>query len=45
MSHAFLSARAGAVDCVCPLGSRPAGAGAATGLGWLTIGAAASVLS
>ena len=42
---AFGVARAGAVDCVCPPGSRPAGAGATTGLGWLTVGAAASVLS
>lgn len=42
------SARAGAVDCICPPGGRlvgPVAAGAARGLGWLTVGAAASVLS
>jgi hypothetical protein len=42
------SARAGAVDCVCPPGGQLAGVaaeGAARGLGWLTVGAAASVLS
>ena len=42
------SARAGAVDCVCPPGGQLAGAaagGTARGIGWLTVGAAASVLS
>lgn len=47
VSNAFASARAGAVDCVCPPGSRLAGTGilGRAGLGWLTVGAAASVLS